>query len=487
MTSYTIMKIIKEVLLFFILIILLIPQILVQTGCANIVPPQGGLKDTLPPLLIKATPGDSVKNFKASRITFSFDEFVNVDNVAENLIVSPIPDINPLVDYKLNTITVRLKDTLESNTTYSLNFGKAIKDVNEGNVLKDFTYIFSTGPYIDSLQLKGTVLLAETGKPDSTLIAILHTSGDDSAVVKEKPRYVTRLDSMGNFTFKNLPPATYYLYALKDDGGTHRYFDDKQLFAFADKPIIVDIRTQPVVLYAYVAAKEQETQSSSILKSLNLGNRNKSGNNVENRLRYQTNLSNRQQDLLSNFIMKFDPPLQLFDSTKIQFYTDSSFTPVEAYHFVLDSSRKKLELFNTWKENTFYHVIMDKEFAEDSAGNKLLKTDTLSFMTNKLSDYGSVKIKFHHLDLSKNPVLQFVSGSKLLKSYPLSSEDFSEPLFLPGEYELRLLFDDNKNGIWDPGDFFGKHQQPEIVKPFNRQTITIKKGWQNEFDLESPQ
>ncbi|MBK5273012.1 MAG: Ig-like domain-containing protein, partial [Bacteroidia bacterium] len=395
------------------------------------------------------------------------------------------------VDYKLNTVTVKLKDTLESNTTYSLNFGKAIKDVNEGNVMKDFTYIFSTGPYIDSLQLKGTVVLAETGKADSTLIVMLHTSSNDSVVIKEKPRYIAKLDSMGNFIFKNLPQATYYLYALKDDGGTLRYFNDKQLFAFADKPITVDTKTEPVILYAYIAAEEQEapssSSSSSSLQGLSFNNRNRANNTAENRLKYQTNLNNKQQDLLSNFKMTFDKPLRLFDSSKINLYADSTFTPVEAYRFVLDSSSRKLELITTWKENTSYHLIMDKDFADDSSGNKLLKTDTLSFLTNKLSDYGSVKLKLHHLDLSKNPVLQFIAGNSLYKSYPLSSEDFSESLFLPGDYELRLLFDDNKNGQWDPGDFFVEHRQPEIVKPFSRHTITIKKSWENEFDLESPQ
>src|SRR5258706_13965896 len=268
----------------YILIILSILKIQVLTiGCANIVPPQGGLKDSLPPQLIKANPGDSARNFTGKRISFSFDEFVDVENIQENLIVSPTPNINPFVDYKLNTVTVRLKDTLEDNTTYSLNFGNAIKDVNEKNVLRNFTYIFSTGPYIDSLELHGKVILAETGKADSTLIAMLHTSSNDSAVIKNKPRYIAKLDSAGNFTFKNLPPDTYYLYALLDEGGTHRYFNDQQLFAFADKPVAVQLKTEPVTLYAY-ASKETEkkqstTTSSSALKGLNIGSRNKPGAN----------------------------------------------------------------------------------------------------------------------------------------------------------------------------------------------------------------
>jgi len=480
-------KFIRKGVLFFILNILLILQILVQNHCAVIIPPEGGLRDSLPPLLLKATPGDSTKNFKGNRISFLFDEFVDLQNVQENLIVSPTLKNNPTPNYKLNTVTVRLKDTLEPNTTYSINFGNAIKDVNEGNVLRQFTYVFSTGSYIDSLQLKGRVLLAETGKPDSTLIAILHTSGNDSAIIKERPRYITRLDSSGNFTFKNLPPATYYLYALKDEGNSHRYLGD-QLLAFADKPINTQSQTEPITFYAFASEKEEAkpqvatTTSSSNLPGLNLGGRNRPNPAAEKRLRYQTNLTNNKQDLLTDFIFSFDQPLKLFDTSKIHLYTDSTFTPVTAYSFVKDSANKKVQLTTPWKEATLYHLILDKDFAEDTLGRKLLKTDTLNFTTNKTEDYGSLKLKLHGLDLSKNPVLQFVSNNTLVNSFPLTNEDFSQTLFLPGEYELRILFDKNKNGKWDTGEFFGKHQQPEIVQPLSRH-ITVKKNWQNEFDI----
>ena len=167
-------------------------------GCANIIPPQGGPKDSLPPVLIKATPGDSTRNFTGNKITFTFNEFIDVQGIQENLNVSPSPGINPKIDFKLNALSVKLVDSLESNTTYSINFGDAIKDFTEGNTLKGFTYTFSTGRYIDSLELKGKVILAETGKIDTTLIVLLHTSPADSAIIKERPRYVAKLDGTGS-------------------------------------------------------------------------------------------------------------------------------------------------------------------------------------------------------------------------------------------------------------------------------------------------
>jgi len=471
----------KAFISFFIFTAIISVSILSGPGCANIVPPQGGPRDSIPPLLINANPADSSRNFKDNKIIFTFDEFVELQNIQENLMVSPLPQILPVVDYKLKTITVKLKDTLEANTTYSLNFGNAIKDYTEGNPLKDFTYTFSTGRYIDSLELKGKVVLAENGKTDTTLIVMLHTRADDSVVIKEKPRYVTKLDSKGNFIFKNLPPKTFYLYALKDDGGTRRYLTEKQLFAFADTPVTSQKDGALVTLYAY-AAKAITTQPVTNITI----NRNKlTAGSADKRLKYQTNLVANVQDLLSAFNMTFDQPLKSFDSSGIKLYTDTLYTPVVDYKFIKDSTNKKLTLNTAWKENTIYHVVLDKDFAEDSAGRKLFKTDTLSFTTKKLSEYGSLKLKFRNLDISKNPVLQIVSNETIYKSYPLTSADFLQSLFLPGEYELRILYDKNKNGIWDPGDFFGKHLQPELVKLVERR-INVKPNWLNEFEIEAP-
>lgn len=475
----------RNLISFVLLIVFITAAITSGTGCANIIPPQGGPRDSLPPVLLESSPRDSVRNFKGDRITFTFNEFVEVQNVAENLLVSPLPVNNPIVDYKLRTVTVRIKDSLEANTTYTMNFGNAIRDFNEGNPYKNFTYTFSTGQYIDSLQLKGKVILAETGKPaDSTLIVMLHTSADDSVVIKEKPRYIAKLDGRGNFTFKNLPPKKFYLYALKDEGGTKRYLSNKQLFAFAEKPVETQQKNDSLVLYAYAApAPSAVSAISTALQNLKGPRGNKPA--ADKRLKFQASAENGQQDLLSNFSLSFDTPLRSFDSLKLKLFTDSTFVPVEKYAFKKDSTGKKIELVlgaPGWKQNTLYQLILDKDFAEDTLGKKLLKTDTISFTTKKQSDYGSLKIKIRNLDMSRNPVLIFLNNGTMVNAYPLSSPEFSATLFLPGEYELRILFDTNKNGKWDPGQFFGKHQQPEIAKPIERK-LNIKPGWGNEFEI----
>ena len=459
------------------LVILIIPKIVVLSGCANIIPPTGGPRDSLPPVLVRVNPPDSSNKFSAKTITFTFNEYIEQpQEIFRNLIVSPTPAILPVVESKLRTLTVKIKDTLEPNTTYYYNFGDAIRDVNEQNVLHNFSYIFTTGEVLDTLQLAGNVILAETGGFDSTLTVMLHRSSIDSAVVKERPRYYTKLDGQGKFRFLYLQPGTYYIYALKDDNNTRSYMSTSQLFAFADTPVVVKPGAPPVTLYAYAEKKEQPSATVSFSGGTRTG-----GNRADDRrLRFTT--SGPVQDLMGTFSLNFDRPIRNLDTTKLQLSTDSTFNPAPS-SWELDTLMKKLTLKTTWKENTLYNLILDKDFAEDTLGRKLLKTDTIRFTTKKQSDYGSVKVTFVNIDLSHNPVLQFSQNGQVVKTYPLSTPDIYEPIFNPGDYDLSILYDKNKNGRWDPGQFFGTKRQPELVRPLNKK-INIKANWDNEFEIK---
>lgn len=446
----------KKGILYFLSVLFIFKIFFLSSGCANIIPPTGGPRDTLPPVLLQATPKDSSLNFTEKRISFYFNEYVDVQNIQENLIVSPTLKNNPIVEFKLHNVTVRIKDTLDANTTYSLNFGNAIRDINEGNELKNYTYVFSTGSTLDNKQFSGHVLVAETGKVDSTLFVLLHRKGDDSAVVKERPRYYTKLTGNGDFTFKNLPSGTFYLYALKDEGGNRRYLSNTQLFAFAEKPIVISEKTQPDTLYAYVETTEATKKTATPIASV------REKGNTDKRLVIQTNLDGTQQDLLGYFSLQVASSLKSFDTTKIVF-ADYRFQPLKYASFSPDSLFKRFTLKYTWQPDSTYHLILDKNFAEDSSGRKLLKTDTITFKAKKLSDYASLRLRFLKLDLSKNPVLQFVQSDKVVDSTIMNSREFNRKMFKPGDYDLRILYDRNRNGKWDAGNFFGKHLQPERV------------------------
>jgi hypothetical protein len=199
----------------------------------------------------------------------------------------------------------------------------------------------------------------------------------------------------------------------------------------------------------------------------------------------QTNISGNEFDVLDTLNITFATPLKFFDSTKLRL-TDDQYKDIP-YTVFEDSTNKKLTVFFKKDLDTKYHIVADKEFAADSFGRKLLKIDTISFRTKRESQYGEVRLRFRNLDLSKNPVLQFVQDNVVKYSYRFINREFKITLFKPGEYDLRILYDDNKNGIWDPGSFFGTHKQPEKVlhikinKPKNM--LNIKANWDNETDF----
>src|SRR5579863_492327 len=363
----------RDALSLFSLSLLLFAGAAMQMGCANIIPPTGGPKDTLPPVLLTATPGDFSKQVTGNKIVFKFDEYVDAKDIRTELDMNPLPKVEPITDGHLQTITVKLKDTLLPNTTYTLNFYKGIKDVNEGNVLRNFTYVFSTGNHIDSGQFAGNVVVAVTGKPDSSLVVILHKKLEDSAVFKERPWYLTKVDTFGQFQFQHIQPGKYAIYALKDEGGSHKYLSKSQLFAFHDGTIEVTNAGGYVNLYAY--QEVPETRSSSKSGSSNGTGGTSGGNNnqpkstkksrdKDRRLELETNVTNGVFDILDTFKLSFTTGLKIFDSTLIRF-TDENFKdiPLSRYRWVRDSTNKHFYLAYIFPLETKFNLILDKAFA----------------------------------------------------------------------------------------------------------------------------
>jgi uncharacterized protein (DUF2141 family) len=477
------MKIFYNGLYSFALLMLLIFSAAGFSGCANIVPPVGGPRDTIPPRLVSAQPVDSARHFTEKKIVLNFNEYIDGKDIRTELLVSPVPKVDPLVDIKLRVVTIRLKDTLQPHTTYMIDFGRGIKDVNEGNILRNFTYVFSTGDSIDRGDLTGNILVANTGGADSTIIAMLHVNDSDSAVIKDRPRYIARSDSSGRFHFRFVKPGRYRLYALKDEGGSHKYLSKAQLFGFADSPIVIGNATPPVTLYAYEAGVETKPPSSGgAVSNANPPKRPKKNNDT--RLQVQTNLIGGVLDVLDTFRLIFSSGLKVFDSTQIRF-TDDNYhdLPLNQYHYARDSTNRDLTLFYPWPTDSKFHLILPRTFGSDSLGRKLLKDDTISIATKKNIDYGEVQIRVGNLDLSRHPVLQFVQSDKIKYAYSFNTRRIVRKiLFPPGEYELRILYDTNGNGVWDPGVFFGKtKRQPEKVVTI-RKKMNVKANWDNDWD-----
>ena len=443
-------------------------------SCGQQVAPTGGPKDSIPPKLVMAIPEVNAKNFKSDRIILYFDEYITLDNPFEKITYSPIPKINPNADGKLRTVTIKIKDTLEPNTTYSIDFGESIKDVNESNILKNFNYAFSTGEYIDSAFFTGQVFLAETGLIDSTMVAVLHNNLDDSAVANAKPRYFARLKGDGSFLFRNLKPGVYNLFAIRDQNGDRKYDQPSELIAFMENTIIVGIDTSSI-LYAFEAARiDSPTTKKPSAKQA-------AKKTEDRRLRFSNNLEGGRQDLLSDLIFTSEHPLKTYDSTKIKL-TDFEFKNIPDFSISKDSTNKKITIKSTWKEGEKYNLIIEKDFASDTLDNAILKTDTLEFNAKKESDYGSVDLKVENLDSTLHPLIFLTKNSKPFLKQSLVKNRYRIKLFEPGDYEVKILFDLNNNGKWDTGDYWKKIQPERVVA--RKKPISIRANWDNEILID---
>jgi len=468
----------KCIFTIFALIILI--SLLTGSGCANIIPPGGGPKDTLPPVLVSALPKDSILHFKGNKIVLTFNEYVQLDNnMNDNLIVSPFPVSVPTVAGKLRNVTILLKDSLKPNTTYSINFGRGLKDVNEGNIAKNFTYIFSTGDKLDQGKLTGNVVVAETGNIDTTLLVVLHDNLTDTSIKKNNPKYFTRLDGKGNFVFRNLAPGNYNVFVLPNEY-SKKYDDSTKMFAFIKAPVkVTDSLSAPsVTLYAY-----RQFKATPKKKTNNNPNKKKPAKPAEKpKLKMTVGARGTPQDLLSPLTLSFSSKIDSFDTAKVVLM-DTNFHRIKGYSLApVDTLLTKFELKNAWPENTFYKLIVQADAFKDSNGTTLGKADTVNFKTKKETEYGSIRLHFNGLDLTKNPVLQLVQADKVIDSIPLTSKEWYQQLFTPGEYQIRILYDDNKNGTWDPGDYSLK-KPPEIVVVIKSRKLIIKSNMDNEVDI----
>lgn len=443
------------------------------TGCAQIGYPTGGDKDTIPPVLVTALPAERTTNFTGNKITLTFNEYIDVQDIQTNVLVSPFPKTTPNITFKLKTVTIKIKDTLLPNTTYAIDFGNSLKDLNEGNPFRNYTYVFSTGSTIDSLTLSGNVVLAESGKTDTTLIAMLYKNTVDSTVQHRKPDYIARLNGQGNYTFKNLSAGIYKLYALKDGDGGKTYNSAIETFAFAPTDIVVsEVVKTADTLYAYAEEKEQAKASPA--------STNKAA--ADKKLRVVTTVNpNTPQSLLAPLEISFTRPLKTVDEEKIQL-TDSSYKKINDVKMSLDSARKKMTFTTAWKEGFNYVLLIDKDALTDSTDSKLSKSDTIRFRSKEKSNYGNLVLRFTRYDAAKHPVLQFFLGEEMVKSIQITRTTWSDPMFEPGEYDVRILYDDNNNGKWDPGNY-KERRQPEKAVTLPKK-LSVRADWDNEKDIE---
>ena len=205
--------------------------------CANAVAPTGGPKDEIPPRVVETVPENHSTGFNGKKIEITFDEYITLENANQNVLISPPLSEKPDIRLKNKTVIIKFKEDLAANTTYTINFGAAIKDLHEGNQFKDYIYSFSTGDHIDTLCVAGKVLNANDKKPvEDAYVSLYAADRDnlDSLPMTTIPNYITKTDKEGNFKLAGLADKKYLVFALKDVN-SNLYFDQpNEEIAFLD-------------------------------------------------------------------------------------------------------------------------------------------------------------------------------------------------------------------------------------------------------------
>lgn len=214
----------------------LVPYAVVLTlaACAQVRDPQGGPRDVAPPRLAGAEPAMGTTGFSGQRIVLHFDERITLDRPRERIVMSPPPDLDP--EYRVvggTSLEVLFRSPLRPNTTHAIAVGEAVVDLAEGNPAGSLTFVFSTGPVLDSLGLRGTVRDAFSDEPVKDALVMLRTDTVPDSLRTTRPAYLTRTDAQGSFTLTNLAPGRYAVSALRDRNGNHRYDLPDEAVAFA--------------------------------------------------------------------------------------------------------------------------------------------------------------------------------------------------------------------------------------------------------------
>ena len=217
--------------------ICLLTAVLALVSCAKMGSPDGGWYDETPPKITRTVPQDMSTGVKQNKISIFFNEYIAIENATEKVVVSPPQMETPEIKAGGKIIKVELKDTLRDNTTYTIDFSDAISDNNENNPLGNYTYTFSTGSEIDTMEVAGYVVEAENMEPIKGILVGLYDNLEDTAFTREPMLRVSRTDSRGRFIIRGVAPGNYRIYALDDADGNYMLSQKSEKIAFDDRII----------------------------------------------------------------------------------------------------------------------------------------------------------------------------------------------------------------------------------------------------------
>ena len=518
-------------------ILLLGGLLLTTVQCAKRASPTGGPRDSLPPVLINASPKLNTVFFDKEEFNLTFDEYVTLKDISKQLIISPPLSSSQYKVYPVTgaskKVTLKLLDSLLDNTTYTFNFGESIIDFNESNPSSYLTYTLSTGATIDSLYIKGRVTDAferETERYISLQLYPVDSIYKDSVIFTEKPLYVTSTLDTTIFRFQNLRAGKYAIIALEDKAGNYffdqnidkigfvdrlielpqdsildfRLFQEKTNF-FWDKPYFIN---EHHIALAYYGEREDESYKmvSQVPESFeSLVTQNRETDTLDywfrgaklDSLQFEFNIKDSLQiktvyfknptpdslvvdkntsgslRLLEKFELKTNLPITEVNSEQVK-VTNIDTLPVPA-SLKIQENYDRISVDFEVIPNDRYEITLLPNALVDFWGNT---NDTLVYRTStkKIEDYGNIFLRVQHQ--SPHPyIIELLKGDEVFRRYdtPLEGGNYSFKLLDAAKYRVRLIEDANQNKKWDTGNYLEKIQPEQVI--YYWKEIDVRANW----------
>ena len=526
-------------------------SIVVISGCAKRGSPTGGPVDSIPPVLVNASPKINSINFDSEEIKLTFDEFVKLDKVADQLIISPPLEKTSYEVKPLSGVTkkvfLKFLDSLESETTYTINFGNSIKDNNEGNPLTFFNYTFSTGDEIDSLYIRGNISDAYNLEADDYVSINLYRIDsvfNDSIIFNNRPTYISNSLDSTSYQFQNLKEGKYLIIALKDIDNNY-FFDpfydkigfidslitlpkdsiiDFKLFKeetalIWDKPhfinsekigfgyygklniknIEIESSLPDSVQYTFTKESEKDTLvfwlSRNSFDSLNFNLIEKDTTKLvtvkfdraRDTLIDSLSISPKTANVIhlrETFKLSSNIPLiKIRDSLITIRDIDSLIVP---FTTSISDNLDEVDIEFEVSPSDSYRVSILPEAIKDIRG---VINDTLEYnvVSQSLEDYGNV-----YLDVIRNNESKFIlqmidNNGDIIREFKNVTQNstYNFDYIRPGKYRFRLIEDSNNNDIWDTGNYLRKIKPEPVYYFLNELEVRANWDFNETFDLNN--
>ncbi len=493
-------------------------------GCAKAGSISGGPKDDIPPQPLEFSPPLFTTGFSQNEFTIEFDEYVQVKEFGQQLIVSPPLKKKPDYSIRGKRVRVTWQDSLRSNTTYQFNFGKSIVDLNEGNANLDLVYVFSTGTFIDSLEIKGRIMYAKDNEPVEKASIMLYRSLEDSMPLTTPPDYFGLSDATGYYSIKYLPEGSFKRFALLEENNNYLYDGPPELIAFSSEPVMSSYRDSskigvlqgfiendtsqyissqtgkdygfyltvfnvpaaaPLVKFADPATGEEfeainllNTRRDSLKSWIMLPKENDLEEIIvyttdgvalndtsywyletdakykeKAELKITTNTNRSKLNLNKTFSLTSNNPLQEVDTSLVYFLEDS--VRVYPRDFEKKSLNRNLLVHYAFKKDATY-IFKATAGAFKDIYDTYSDSLSIPFSLQDSEYYGSLTVNIKEADSTATEikkVLQLLNASNQVVATETFEGSLQKdfPQLEPGQYSLKLIFDENGDGEWNTG------------------------------------